>query len=136
MASMMTTRTLLHAEVFEIAGDQCEHPGDGRHRCPHRAVELAHIFPRGMGHTGYRDYLGNVMAACTIHARSTDDLTSPEWQHVGAGSSFDRRTLLADYVNTRRLLEGWDLDDASHRVGLGPVGGPPSRVPGMGPVIR
>ena len=102
----LTTRQRLRAEVWEMSGGQCEHPGD-THRCPIPATELAHIFPRGMGHNGYRDTLGNVMAACPVHARSTDDLSSPEWVHVGAGTSFDRRTLLTDYVNTHRRAEGW-----------------------------
>lgn len=34
-----------------------------------QAVELAHIKPRGMGHTGYRDTLGNVNS-CLYFARS------------------------------------------------------------------
>ena len=104
---MTTTRQRLRAEVFELADDQCEHPA-ANGRCGNHAVEMSHIFPRGMGHTGYRDTLGNVMAACPVHARSTDDLTSPEWKHVGEGETFDRRTLLANYVNTRRREEGWD----------------------------
>ncbi len=104
----LTIRQRLRAEVFELADDRCEHPTSGG-RCLNRAVEMAHIFPRGFGHTGYRDHLANVMAACLVHARSTDDLTSPEWAHVGRGGSFDRRTLLAHYVNTRRRGEGWDV---------------------------
>ncbi len=104
----LTTRQQLRAEVFLMADDRCEHPAtDGR--CPNRAVEMAHIFPRGMGHTGYRDTIDNVLAADALHARSTDDLTSPEWDHVGKGGTFDRRTLLANYVNTRRRGEGWDV---------------------------
>ena len=105
----LTTRQQLRAEAFELADNQCEHPDSYTGRCTSRATELAHIFPRGMGHTGYRDHLANVMAACPTHARSTDDLTSPEWAHVGKGGSFDRRTLLANYVNTRRRSEGWDV---------------------------
>ena len=104
----LTTRQRLRAEVFELADDQCEHPADSG-RCLNRAVEMAHIVPRGMGHTGYRDTLDNVMAACLLHARSTDDLTSSEWDHVAEGGSFDRRTHLANYVNTRRRGEGWDV---------------------------
>ena len=106
----LSTRQRLRAEVFEIADGRCEHPGDGNHRCPNEATELAHIFPRGMGHTGYRDVLWNVLAACPVHARSTDDLGSLEWLLVGDGGSFDRRTLLANYVNGRRRAEGWDVD--------------------------
>ncbi len=105
---MTTTRQRLRAEVFELADNRCEHPVYNG-RCGYDAVEMAHIFPRGMGHTGYRDHLANVMAACPVHARSTDDLTSPEWNHVGEGASFDRRTWLARYVNTRRRRDGWDV---------------------------
>ena len=107
----LTTRQRLRAEVWEMSQGRCEHPTsydrDGTDRCVVEAAELAHIFPRGMGHNGYRDTIDNVMAACPIHARSTDDLSSPEWVHVGAGTSFDRRTLLTDYVNTHRQAEGW-----------------------------
>ncbi len=104
----LTTRQRLRAEAFEMAANQCEHPYAGG-RCPKAAIELAHIFPRGMGHTGYRDTIENVMAACLYHARSTDDLSSAEWEHVGEGGSFDRRTLLADYVNSHRFGSGWDV---------------------------
>ncbi len=105
----LTTRQRLRAEVFEIADDQCEHPAETG-RCLNRAVEMAHITPRGMGHTGYRDHLANVMAACPTHARSTDDLSSPEWQHVhGWRDLMTPRQALADYVNTRRRGEGWDV---------------------------
>ncbi len=109
----LTTRQQLRAEVFELADDRCEHP-TATGRCPNAAVEMAHIFPRGMGHTGYRDTLDNVMAACTTHARSTDDLTSPEWEHVeGWGwstvTAYVLRDALAQYVNTRRRNEGWDV---------------------------
>ncbi len=106
----LTTRQQLRAEVFLIADDQCEHPAAGG-RCPNRAVEMAHIVPRGMGHTGYRDTLGNVMAACLVHARSTDDMTSPEWRQVGTAdlATYELRIKLTDFVNTRRRGEGWDV---------------------------
>ena len=108
----LTTRQRLRAEVFELADDQCEHPADSG-RCLNRAIEMAHIFPRGMGHTGYRDVIENVMAACTLHARSTDDLTSPEWDHLGGmDDSYIRggkRTKLKKYVRDRRRGEGWDV---------------------------
>ncbi len=104
----LTTRQQLRVEVFLMADDQCEHPATNG-RCPNRAVEMAHIFPRGMGHTGYRDTIDNVLAADALHARSTDDLTSPEWDHVGKGGTFDRRTMLAAYVAERRRSEGWDV---------------------------
>ncbi len=123
----LTTRQRLRAEVFELADDRCEHPittarmigANGRadahtpivDRCHSPAVEMAHIFPRGMGHTGYRDTLENVFAGCYVHARSTDDLTSPKWRAVGAAdlTTYELRTLLTNYVNTRRRGEGWDV---------------------------
>ncbi len=105
----LTTRQRLRAEVFEMADDQCEHPA-ATGRCQMAAVEMSHITPRGMGHTGYRDTLDNVMAACTLHARSTDDLSSPEWKHVPSWRDLmTPRQALADYVNTRRRGEGWDV---------------------------
>jgi hypothetical protein len=106
----LSTRQQLRAEVFEISDGRCEHPGDGNHRCPNEATELAHIWPRGMGHTGYRDVLWNVMAACPVHARSTDDLSSPEWCFLPGAGSFALRTALTNYVNQRRRDEGWDVE--------------------------
>ena len=117
----------LRAEVWEISGGQCEHPVQHGHawtqpnRCIYAAIELAHIVPRGMGHTGYRDRLDNVMAACHIHARSTDDLSSPEWDHVPGWRSREidgslvvplmtKRQALAHHVNSRRRREGVDLE--------------------------
>ena len=102
----MSVRSELRAVVFEWAQNRCEHPlyvGPAvltrtlpaplslTVRCLMAAKELAHIYPRGMGHTGYRDTLDNVMAACTLHARSTDDMSSPEWLHVPA--PHDRKAL-------------------------------------------
>ncbi len=118
----MSRRSDLRAQVFEIAGGRCEHPtrlgGMVIARCPKPATELAHIFPRGMGHTGYRDRLVNVMAACTLHARSTDDLTSPEWGvirqllggRVGRRDSGLLRAQLAESIDLRRRAEGVDLE--------------------------
>ncbi len=123
----MSRRSDLRAQAFEIAGGRCEHPirwdpaidyGGGVRRCPNPATELAHIFPRGMGHTGYRDTLANVMAACTLHARSTDDLTSPEWgvirqllgHRVGRRDSGLLRAQLAEHIDLRRRAEGVDLE--------------------------
>ena len=108
----MSRRSELRAQAFEIAGNRCEHPilvatRMRSIRCPTPATELAHIVPRGMGHTGYRDTLPNVMAACPIHARSTDDLSSEEWRAVPAPGG---RLGLASYVNTRRRAEGVDLE--------------------------
>ncbi len=123
----MSVLSDLRVQVFEIAGGRCEHPAmNEQHsqiRCPYPAVELAHIVPRGMGHTGYRDVLGNVMAACWVHARSTDDLTHTAWDAVrvmmtgwegvaedqGLFGSWELRDILARYVNDRRQSEGVDL---------------------------
>ena len=106
----MTRRSELRAIVFDMADHRCEHPiltdaGD-RIRCRGYALELAHIKPRGMGHTGYRDVLENVMAACTTHARSTDDLSSYEW---GAVPPPGDRIALAEWVAALRKSEGWDV---------------------------
>ena len=112
----MRVRSALRAQVWEIAGGQCEHPElhyGGTHRCARLAAELAHIVPRGMGHTGYRDTLENVMAACLLHARSTDDLSSGEWLAVevlAPAVASDLRAVLARYVNDRRRAEGVDLE--------------------------
>ena len=109
----MSSRTRLRAVVWELSGGLCEHPvlvaGPDGHRhapCHHPAVELAHIVPRGMGHTGYRDMLGNVMAACDVHARSTDDLSHEAWLAVPA--PHDRRAL-ATWVEELRRQRGWDV---------------------------
>lgn len=67
----MSTRSDLRAQVFDIAGDDCEWPNCGRH-----ATELAHLEARGMSPVG-KDRLDNVMAACPDHARITD-LELPE----------------------------------------------------------
>ncbi len=119
----MSRRSDLRAQVFEIAGGQCEHPTsydrDGTGRCVTQAVELAHILPRGMGHTGYRDTLENVMAACPVHARSTDDLTDPAWDAIRAllddsdevpVDSGWLRAQLAESIDLRRRAEGVDLE--------------------------
>ena len=128
----MSRRSELRAQVFEIAGGQCEHPVEhgpswtGPMRCVRAATELAHILPRGMGHTGYRDRLDNVMAACSVHAASTDDLTSDEWDNVPGWqyplpipendeaaeriALMTKRQALARHVNTRRRREGVDLE--------------------------
>ena len=107
----MSRRSELRAVVFEMADNRCEHPilsdaGD-RIRCRGYALELAHIVPRGFGHhSGYRDVLDNVMAACTTHARSTDDLSSWEW---GAVPPPGDRIALAEWVDQLRKSEGWDV---------------------------
>ena len=98
-------RRALRSQVWEMSGGRCEHPVE-EGRCREPATELAHIHPRGMGHKGARDYLGNVMAACPLHARSTDDLSSSEWQWVDGG-----RDGLAATVAARRASEGFDVHD-------------------------
>lgn len=111
-------RRELRAIVWNIAQGRCEHPtyqgellisgsAEGRWLpCSEPAAELAHIQPRGMGHTGYRDTVNNAIAACTLHARSTDDLSSPEWQHVP--EPHDRHALGA-WVLEERRRGGWAL---------------------------
>lgn len=106
-----TDRGALRAVVFEMAGGRCEHPvNDGAARCGNAAAEMAHIFPRGMGHTGYRDTVNNVMAACRLHARTTDDLSTPAWSSVPrADDGHPLRDGLRLYVLHRRRAEGWAL---------------------------
>ena len=107
-----TDRSELRAQCFEIAGNRCEHPKVKAGRvivCGQPATEMAHIYPRGMGHTGYRDYLNNVIAACELHARSTDDMTSKEWTHVPASGPAHKRERLARWVKSKRRGEGWDV---------------------------
>ncbi len=117
----MSRRSDLRAQVWDISGARCEHPAGGGRiavtlRCNMPATEMAHIVPRGMGHQGDRDRLDNVMAACYIHARSTDDLSSPEWDHVPgwkddrAVALMTKRQALAHYVNTARRRAGVDLE--------------------------
>jgi hypothetical protein len=100
------------------------HPDDAGYmigRCQDQATELAHIVPRGMGHKGDRDRLDNVMAACPLHARSTDDLSHQAWDgvpgwrsHVIDGEEvaplMTRRQALAHYVNKQRRLAGVDVE--------------------------
>ena len=121
----MADRSLLRAEVVEISGNRCEHPAfymamNKVARCSGQMTEMAHITPRGMGHKGDRDVIENVMAACPLHARSTDDLSSSEWEHVpgwmvrNPDDSFNKhlmtkRQSLATYVNGRRVKEGWAM---------------------------
>jgi len=102
----------LRAALWEIAGGRCEHPvdlgllGNRPERCPAVAAEMAHIVPRGMGHTGYRDTLNNVMAACPLHARTTDDRSHPAWSAVPPPHD---RLALAEWVKEQRLAQGWAL---------------------------
>lgn len=109
---MTSLRSKLRAVVWEMTDGNCEWP-----QCSYRAIELAHINPRGMGHTGYRDTLDNVMAACLLHARISDmqggpDLLAREWAKVGdlsAGFSALRPDLTRR-VRESRLAMGFDLD--------------------------
>lgn len=98
-------RSDLRVLVWEISGGRCEHPTRSG-RCPTVATEMAHIVPRGMGHTGYRDTIGNVIAACTLHARSTDDRSDPEWEHVPPPGD---RIALTEWVARSRTDQGWHL---------------------------
>lgn len=108
-------RSELRAAVFEIAGGRCEHPVIMKEltleamsapptECGEHATELAHIEPRGMGHTGYRDTVNNAIAACPGHARSTDDLSSSAWDGVPPPHD---RIALAQWIYKRRTAAGW-----------------------------
>lgn len=106
----LSLRQRLRFVVWEMTGGTCEWP-----ECDRHAVELAHIHPRGMGHTGYRDTLDNVMAACWLHARVTD-MEHPdahdEWATVVAfgDSTHDARTRLANEIRFARIGFGFDMD--------------------------
>ena len=122
-----TSLSELREVVWEISGGQCEHPVTTGYtagpmrvtRCPLQGVELAHIVPRGHGGSRYRNTVNNTMAACRVHARSTDDLSDPEWDHVVGwrvrdhGGHHDhlltKRQALTRMVNVRRKAEGWAL---------------------------
>jgi hypothetical protein len=104
----------LREAVFEIADGRCEHPkrwqavsGSAgiQGRCPSRATELAHIVSIGMGGGSSRDTVNNTIAACPLHARSTDDRTSPEWRHVP--EPHDPKALAEWVLNYRRNVGGW-----------------------------
>jgi hypothetical protein len=108
------SRRQLREQVWNMSQGECEHPvfaspGSSTtiRPCAAPARELAHIKPRGMGHTGYRDELNNVMAACELHARSTDDLSSSEWDAVPGNDRIGLRL----WVWTNRVKVGWDLPD-------------------------
>jgi hypothetical protein len=115
----------LREAVFEIADGRCEHPiryevqvtpisapppgvrdyvGFSMGRCGSRATELAHIVSIGMGGGSSRDTVNNTIAACPIHARSTDDRSSPEWRHVPA--PHDPKALV-EWVQGQRRGRGW-----------------------------
>ena len=108
------SRSDLRAVVFELADARCEHPirlhaAAETQRpefvaCAAPATELAHIKPRGMGHTGYRDTIANVIAACPYHARSTDDLSHEVWFEI----RMDRIDLTI-WIRRWRLRQGWDV---------------------------
>lgn len=102
-----TSRGELRAVIWNIAQGRCEHPTERLDRimpCGLPGIELAHINPRGMGHTGYRDTVNNTLCACTVHARSTDDTTSPEWRFVPEPHD---RLALAEWVKQQRRRNGW-----------------------------
>jgi len=108
------SRSKLRAVVWELADGRCEHPirlnaAATTQRpefvaCAAPATELAHIKPRGMGHTGYRDTIGNCIAACPYHALSTDDLSHEAWVEIGMD-----RIDLAAWVRRWRMMNGWDV---------------------------
>lgn len=109
-----TSRSDLRTVVWEISGGHCEHPVwhySGLVECNTTATEMAHIFPRGMGHTGYRDTLGNVIAACPLHAQSTDDMTHEAWEiFLQKGwEGLTLRTCLQVWVQDRRWSRGLDV---------------------------
>jgi hypothetical protein len=115
-------RQELRAVVFGLADNQCEHPmslgripgSDEWHytRCRLAAVEMAHVPPRGMGHTGYRDTIDGVIAACERHARSTDDMSSPEWE-LNVPAPHDRKALV-EWVRGDRERRGYSFLEDWH----------------------
>lgn len=103
----LTIRQRLRAGVWEMTGGMCEWPA-----CHHRATEMAHIHPRGMGHTGYRDTFDNVMAACSLHARVTDDGSHDAWSDIHGGypgTMYGARVMLADHVARSRARNGYNV---------------------------
>lgn len=123
-------RSMLRAVVWEVSGGLCEHPlmqlgltadKDRVFACRAAGAEMAHIYPRGMGHTGYRDTLNNVICVCRLHARSTDDLSSDEWAAVAvwAGASPGReeqvayRSWLRQWTLQLRRSQGWDITEGA-----------------------
>ncbi len=105
-------RSLLRADVWEIANSRCEHPhwrplgfrsGQYRH-CGMPAVELAHIESIGAGGRASADRVNNVFAACELHARSSDNNSSDEWQHVPPPSD---AKALAEWIREERMKQGW-----------------------------
>lgn len=122
----MSVRSELRAQVEEISGRRCEHPTfiAGRlpsvGRCPQAMVEMAHITSIGMGGRTSTDTISNVLAACQVHARSTDDHSSVEWNAVGwwaenvlkaegNWSSWQMQAWLREYVRLSRRQEGWNV---------------------------
>ncbi len=92
---------------MEIAGGRCEHPIKGTtttRKCGMPALELAHIESIGMGGRASADRVNNVLAACRRHARSTDDLSSMEWESVPP--PHDQKAL-AEWIREVRMMEGW-----------------------------
>ncbi len=105
-------RSLLRADVWEISGGLCEHPiyhtwGVRRERyrhCDMPATELAHIESIGAGGRASADRVNNVFAACDLHARSSDNNSSDEWQNVPPPSD---AKALAEWIREERMRQGW-----------------------------
>ena len=114
-------RSLLRADVWVISGGFCEHPikperprtfasGSARFagttfiKCGMPATELAHIESIGAGGRASADCVNNVFAACDLHARSSDNNSSDQWQHVPPPSD---AKALAEWIREQRMKEGW-----------------------------
>jgi hypothetical protein len=118
------SRSELHGAIWEISAGLCEHPVTDRvwmgtmdsedlqevgvtyRECSELAAEMAHIKSIGMGGRKTADTVNNTIAACEVHARSTDDLSSPEWQHVPPPHDLQA---LTDWICKRRRGRGWAL---------------------------
>ena len=109
---LYTDRSLLRADVWEISGGLCEHPvwrtttswaRPARH-CEMPAKELAHIESIGAGGRASADRVNNVFAACDLHARSSDNNSSDEWQNVPPPSD---AKALAEWIREERMRQGW-----------------------------
>lgn len=102
----------LRQVVFEVAANRCEHPvlkptiGNNLAytECDKQATELAHIKSIGMGGRKTADTVNNTLAACPLHARSTDDYSSREWLNVPGERDGQA---LAVWVKQRRRSRGW-----------------------------
>ncbi len=100
-------RSKLRADVWEISGGVCEHPMKGTtltRACGMPAMELAHIESIGAGGRRSADRVNNVLAACTRHARSTDDMSAMEWESVPP--PHDQKAL-SEWIREERMKQGW-----------------------------